>query len=75
MRIVSVCTFKSIQKAVLRIRRFIPRLMDPDPDSYTDPDPDVYPDPVIFVSDLQDLSQKFYFFLSFLLITFEGTFT
>ncbi len=49
--------------------------MDPDPDSYTDPDPDVYPDPVIFVSDLQDVSQKFYFFPSFLLITFEGTFT
>ncbi len=36
-------------------------------------DPD--PDPAIFVLDLQDANKKLFFYLSFLFITFEGTFT
>ncbi len=35
--------------------------------------PDVDPDPAIFVTDFQDV--KKFFFLVFLLISFEGTFT
>ncbi len=33
------------------------------------------PDPVLFVSDLQDINKKEFFFQIFLLITFDGTFT
>ncbi len=35
----------------------------------TNPDPDSDPDPAIFVSDLQDVNQKLFFFQRFLLIT------
>jgi hypothetical protein len=35
---------------------------------------DLDADPAIFVSDLQDINKKL-FFLSFCLLTFEGTFT
>jgi hypothetical protein len=38
--------------------------MDPDTD------PDAGPDPVIFVSDLQGVNKKLFFFLLILLITF-----